>query len=133
MSEQNQLIHHSIGRRKCATARIFLMPGKGSITINNRPVEAYFPYVLDSKQLLKPLLLVDLDKEYDIVVKVQGGGRKGQLDAIGLGIARAICLIDKSKRAVLKQQGLLSRDARIKERRKYGLKKARKASQYSKR
>jgi small subunit ribosomal protein S9 len=133
MQNQNQIVHHSIGRRKCATARIFLIPGDGKITINNRKVEDYFPYAIDRKQLIIPLLLVDLEKEYDILVKVQGGGRKGQLDAIRLGIARAICLIDKNKRVVLKQQGFLSRDARIKERRKYGLKKARKASQYSKR
>lgn len=133
MEIKNKLFYHSIGRRKEAIARVFLIPGKGNIQINNRSLEKYFPYFLDQKELLKPLVFVGFQNDYDVFITVEGGGRKGQLDAIRLGISRAICLIEPLKRSCLKQQGWLTRDSRIKERRKYGLKKARKAPQYSKR
>lgn len=130
---QKKIISHNIGRRKSATARVFLEEGTGNIFINNKTIQEYFPYYLDQRQILIPLLLTKLLNDYNFTIKVMGGGRVGQIGAIQLGIARAICSMDSSKRGLLKQQGLLSRDARVKERRKYGLKKARKASQYSKR
>jgi small subunit ribosomal protein S9 len=133
MQLENKLVYHSIGRRKSAIARVFLTPGKGEIQINKKPLNFYFNYFFDQKEILKPLVLVNLEKEYDIFIIVNGGGRKGQVNAIKLAISRIICLIDSSKRLLLKQQSLLRRDSRIKERRKYGLKKARKAPQYSKR
>jgi len=129
----NILFYHSTGRRKNAIAQVFIKPGTGVITINNKLVNDYFTYSLDQKQIKMPILLTNSLQKFDCNIKVKGGGRMGQIGAIQLGIARAICSIDKSKRVLLKQYGLLSRDARIKERRKYGLKKARKGSQYSKR
>jgi small subunit ribosomal protein S9 len=133
MQLENKLVYHSIGRRKSAIARVFLTPGQGEIKINKKPLNLYFNYFFDQKEILKPLLLVNLEKEYDVFIIVNGGGRIGQVNAIKLAISRIICLIDSSKRLLLKQQSLLRRDSRIKERRKYGLKKARKAPQYSKR
>ena len=130
---QKKIISHNIGRRKSATARVFLEEGTGKIYINNKTIQDYFPYYLDQRQILIPLLLTKLLNDYNCTIKVFGGGRVGQIGAIKLAISRAICSMDSSKRGLLKQQGLLSRDARVKERRKYGLKKARKASQYSKR
>jgi small subunit ribosomal protein S9 len=133
MEIKNKLFYHSIGRRKEAIARVFLIPGKGIIQVNNKPLEKYFPYFLDQRELMKPLAFVGFQNDYDISITVEGGGRKGQLDAIRLAISRSICLIEPSKRSCLKQKGWLTRDSRVKERRKYGLKKARKAPQYSKR
>jgi len=130
---QKKIISHNIGRRKSATAQVFLEEGTGKIFINNKTIQDYFPYYLDQRQILIPLLLTKLLNDYNCNIKVMGGGRIGQIGAIKLAIARAICSMDNSKRTLLKQHGLLSRDARVKERRKYGLKKARKASQYSKR
>lgn len=133
MKLKNKLVYHSIGRRKSAIARVFLTPGNGEIKINNKFLSSYFTYFLDQKEILKPLLLVGFEKDYDIFIQVNGGGRKGQVNAIKLALARVICLIDSSNRSLLKQQSLLRRDSRVKEIRKYGLKKARKAPQYSKR
>lgn len=126
-------IHYSVGRRKSSIARISLSSGDGEIQINNKPISIYNTYYIDQNQILIPLVITGLLKSINCNIIVQGGGRSGQVGAIQLGIARAICLYNPSKRALLKREGLLSRDARIKERRKYGLKKARKASQYSKR
>jgi small subunit ribosomal protein S9 len=133
MQLENKLVYHSIGRRKSAIARVFLTPGQGEIKINKKPLNLFFNYFFDQKEILKPLVLVNLEKEYDVFIIVNGGGRIGQVNAIKLAISRIICLIDSSKRLLLKQQSLLRSDSRIKERRKYGLKKARKAPQYSKR
>jgi small subunit ribosomal protein S9 len=123
-----------LGRRKQATARVFLVPGEGTITINNKPGDKYLQYndtYLNT--VWSPLEVLKLEKQFDIIAIVNGGGLTGQADAIKLGIARRLCEIDKENRPILKPFGLLTRDSRIKERKKYGLRKARKAPQYSKR
>jgi len=123
-----------LGRRKQATARVFLLPGEGNITINNKPGEKYLQYndtYLNT--VWSPLEILKLDKQFDIKVIVNGGGLTGQAEAIQLGVARRLCEMDKENRLILKPFGFLSRDSRIKERKKYGLRKARKAPQYSKR
>ena len=123
-----------IGRRKQASARVFLKSGNGKLFINKIPGNEYLQYnnnYLNTVWL--PLEKLKLHKEFDIEVLVQGGGLTGQAEAIQLGIARLICKINDSHRLVLKPLGLLTRDSRIKERKKYGLRKARKAPQYSKR
>jgi small subunit ribosomal protein S9 len=123
-----------IGKRKCAVAKVFLREGSGAITVNEKPFETFFSGAgIEREMIKKPFLLVNLSTQYDIVVKIHGGGVNAQLEAIQLAISKAICLIDQNSRSILNKTGLLTRDARIKERRKYGLKKARKASQYSKR
>ena len=123
-----------LGRRKQATARVFLIPGEGNLTINKKPGEKYLQYN-DSYQNIvwAPLETLSLEKQYDIVAIVKGGGLTGQAEAIQLGVARRLCEIDKENRPILKPFGFLTRDSRIKERKKYGLRKARKAPQYSKR
>jgi small subunit ribosomal protein S9 len=122
------------GRRKTAIARVRLCPGEGKITINNRDGQEYLQsipaYLLAVKA---PLETLGLENEYDILVNAQGGGLTGQAEAIGLGVARALCQLDPENRQPLKAEGYLTRDPRAKERRKYGLRKARKAPQYSKR
>jgi small subunit ribosomal protein S9 len=123
-----------VGRRKQATARVFLIPGKGNITINKKSGEPYLQY--NETYLMAvwaPLETLRLEKQFDIVAFVNGGGLTGQADAIQLGVARRLSEIDSENRKVLKPFGFLTRDARIKERKKYGLRKARKAPQYSKR
>jgi small subunit ribosomal protein S9 len=130
----NDLIYSGIGKRKTSVAKIFLKEGPGTILINNKPFEESFLTLKEERELIKtPLILVNLNAMYDIDVKVKGGGMSSQLDAVKLAIAKAVCTINNDYRFVLNQQLLLRRDSRIKERRKYGLKKARKASQYSKR
>jgi small subunit ribosomal protein S9 len=123
-----------IGRRKQAVARVFLNSGQGNILINNILGEKYLQYNISYlNNILLPLKTLDLENQFDIVVLVNGGGLTGQADAIKLGIARLLCKIDNKYRPILKREGFLTRDARIKERKKYGLRKARKAPQYSKR
>lgn len=123
-----------VGRRKRATARVFLVPGEGNIVINKVPGEKYLQYnVTYLNTIWAPLKEVNLDKQFDIVVLVKGGGLTGQAEAIQLGVARLLCKMNPENRPVLKPFGFLTRDARIKERKKYGLRKARKAPQYSKR
>lgn len=123
-----------IGKRKTSVAKVFLKEGSGLININNKQFEDFFAGVGEERELLKnPFILVNLNNKYDLTVKVKGGGISSQLDAIRLAIAKAICMINTEYRQVLNQNLLLRRDSRIKERRKYGLKKARKASQFSKR
>jgi len=123
-----------VGRRKRATARVFLVPGEGNIVINKIPGEKYLQYnVTYLNTIWAPLKEVNLDKQFDIVVLVKGGGLTGQTEAIQLGVARLLCKMNPENRPVLKPFGFLTRDARIKERKKYGLRKARKAPQYSKR
>jgi small subunit ribosomal protein S9 len=122
------------GRRKKAIARVRLIPGgEGAITINQRALEEYFP--LDTMKLIvrQPVELTGTADKFDIIVNVKGGGVTGQAGAIRHGIARALCNADLAYRAALKKEGYLTRDPRAKERKKYGLKKARKASQFSKR
>jgi small subunit ribosomal protein S9 len=128
------LVYTGIGKRKTSVAKIFLTEGSGIITVNNKPFEESFLTLKEERELIKnPLILVNINNNYDIDIKVKGGGMNSQLDAVKLAIAKGICAINSEYRSILNQQLLLRRDSRIKERRKYGLKKARKAPQYSKR
>ena len=123
-----------IGKRKRAVARVFLVPGTVTITINKVSGEKYLQYNTNYLNAIKaPLEKLNLTNQFDIVAIVRGGGLTGQTDSIKLGVARLLCKMEHENRLVLKPFGFLSRDARIKERKKYGLRKARKASQYSKR
>lgn len=129
-----ETIYTGIGKRKTSVAKVFLKTGSGLINVNNKPFENFFLGMSEERELIKnPLILVNLNNIYDINIQVQGGGISSQLDAIRLAISKAICTINAQNRPILNQNMLLRRDSRIKERRKYGLKKARKASQYSKR
>ncbi len=123
----------TVGRRKRSSARVTLNNGKGSITVNGTDINEYLPYATLVMDVMQPLTLTETEKQFDITVNVRGGGFTGQAGAIRLGIARALLEVDGDYRATLKAAGLLTRDARVKERKKYGLKKARKASQFSKR
>jgi small subunit ribosomal protein S9 len=121
------------GRRKEAVARVRLRPGTGTITINSRELENYFPTATHRMILSEPLRLTSTAESYNVDCSIYGGGVSGQAGALRMGIARALVEIDPELRAQLKKAGLLTRDARKKESKKYGLKKARKAPQYSKR
>lgn len=122
------------GRRKEAVARVRLLPGNGRILINRRPVEEYFPVKSIQAVVMQPLRLTDTLDKYDVIANVRGGGVSGQAGAVRHGISRALLQLDEGGlRRTLKQAGLLTRDPRAKERRKYGLRKARKAPQFSKR
>ncbi len=123
----------STGRRKEAVARVRLRPGTGKVVINAKPMEQYFPILTHQQSALEPLRLTQTADVYDVDARLHGGGVSGQAGALRLGIARALVALDDETRPMLKKAGLLVRDAREKERRKYGLKKARKAPQYSKR
>ena len=123
-----------IGKRKQAVARVFLVPGSGNVIINKIPGEKYLQYNDNYLNIIRvPLEKLGLENQFDIIAIVKGGGLTGQAESIQLGIARLLCNIDKKNRLILKPYGYLTRDARIKERKKYGLRKARKAPQYSKR
>ena len=123
-----------LGKRKKATARVFLVPGEGNLIINKVSGEKYLQFnTTYLNTIWSPLQKLNLDKQFDIVALVNGGGLTGQTEAIQLGVARLICKMDPQNRQILKPFGFLTRDARIKERKKYGLRKARKAPQYSKR
>ena len=122
------------GRRKSAVARVRLVPGTGSWTINGKPLEEYFPNKVHQQLVNEPFVTLEAPGSYDVVARIHGGGISGQAGALRLGISRALNEIDvEANRPALKKAGFLTRDARIKERKKYGLKKARKAPQYSKR
>ncbi|HET8971226.1 MAG TPA: 30S ribosomal protein S9 [Candidatus Nanopelagicales bacterium] len=122
------------GRRKEAVARVRIVPGTGKWTINGRTLEEYFPNKVHQQLVNEPFVTVGLESAYDVIARIDGGGITGQAGALRLGIARSLNGIDEAAyRPSLKKAGFLSRDARIKERKKYGLKKARKAPQYSKR
>lgn len=121
------------GRRKQAVARVSLRPGGGAITVNGRPLTEYLPSELLRMIATEPLRVADVEEAYDIAVTMDGGGIAGQAGALRLGIARALIELDPEARPALKKAGFLTRDAREKESKKYGLKKARKAPQYSKR
>ena len=123
----------AIGRRKTATARVRLYSGTGEIVVNELPMAEYFGRDLDKMVLRQPLVLTGTDAAYNISVHVRGGGEGGQASAVRLGIARALCESDANLRPTLKAAGFLTRDARAKERKKAGLKRARKAPQYTKR
>lgn len=124
---------HKIGRRKTAVARIYLSEGKGNITINKKELKDYFPTATLQYKVNQPLMLTDNDGAFDIKVNVFGGGITGQAEAIRLAISRAMCEINAEHRLVLKPEGLLTRDPRMVERKKFGQKKARKKFQFSKR
>jgi small subunit ribosomal protein S9 len=123
----------TIGRRKTSTARVRLYPGTGEIVVNDLPGDTYFGRDLDRMLLRQPLTLTGTEATYNISIRVKGGGDGGQAGAVRLGIARALCELDASFRPALKAAGFLTRDARAKERKKPGLKRARKAPQYTKR
>jgi small subunit ribosomal protein S9 len=123
----------TVGRRKEAVARIKLALGQGSITINDKPIEEAYASPIQKSLIMAPLVAVERQAAFDISIKVAGGGQRAQLDAISLGIARALKEYDETLRPILKAQSLLTRDSRMKERKKYGLKRARKAPQFSKR
>ena len=121
------------GRRKEAVARVRIRPGTGVITVNKRPIESYFPSETHRMIVSEPLRLTTTAEVYDVDATMDGGGISGQAGALRLGIARALVALDEDQRAALKRAGFLTRDDRSKESKKYGLKKARKAPQYSKR
>jgi small subunit ribosomal protein S9 len=121
------------GRRKEAIARVRIAPGTGQWLINDRPLENFFPNKVHQQLISEPLVTLGAEGQFDIVARVSGGGVAGQAGALRLGIARALTVVDPENRPTLKRAGFLTRDARITERKKYGLKKARKAPQYSKR
>jgi len=124
----------AVGRRKQAIARVRIVPGSGTITVNGRTIEDYFPNKLHQQLINDPFTVLNLAGGYDVIARISGGGPSGQAGALRLGIARSLNGIDEeNNRATLKKAGFLSRDARVKERKKAGLKKARKAPQYSKR
>ena len=125
--------YYGTGRGKTSTARVFLRPGKGDITINRRPLEGAFPTEALRSQIKQPLLLTETSDKFDVLATIAGGGVSGQAGALKLGIARALIEYNAELRQRLKQAGFLTRDARIKERKKYGQKGARKRFQFSKR
>lgn len=132
MAAQNYF--YALGRRKSATARVRLMSGKGSVTVNDKPAAEYFA---DSQYLLsklnEPFKVLDQENKYDITVRVSGGGHDGQIEAIRLGISKALVILNGDLKSTLKRASLLSRDSREKERKKFGLKGARKQRQFTKR
>ena len=125
--------YEGLGRRKEAVARVRLYPGSGEYVVNDKPVETYFTRVADRVAVSLPLTAAKLEGKFAVSVKVEGGGVAGQAGAVKHGLARAILKLDETQRAILRKYGLLTRDARVKERKKPGLKRARKAKQYTKR
>ncbi|MAV00848.1 MAG: 30S ribosomal protein S9 [Flavobacteriaceae bacterium] len=124
---------HKIGRRKTAVARIYLKKGKGNITVNNKDYKNYFPTLTLQYKINQPFTLTNNEKTFDTSITVYGGGATGQVEAIRLGLSRALCEVDEKNREILKPEGLLTRDPRMVERKKFGQKKARKKFQFSKR
>ncbi len=135
MAEENGRYIEAVGRRKEATARVRIYPDatEGKIVVNDRPLEVYFPRERDRIHLTEPLKVVGLEGAFLITVQVKGGGISGQAGAVRLGIARALVEYNPEFRSVMRRNGFLTRDPRVKERKKYGLKRARKAPQYTKR
>lgn len=125
--------HYGTGRRKTSTARVYLRPGTGAITVNRRAFEQFFPTEALRTTIRQPLVLTEKVGQFDILATVHGGGVAGQAGALRLGIARALCVADAELRRALKSGGFLTRDARAKERKKYGMAGARKRFQFSKR
>ncbi len=133
-TDQGRAVYLGTGRRKSAIARVRLVPGSGQLVINGKPGDLYLQFNANYLSTAKaPLETLGLENEYDILVNAHGGGLTGQADAVRLGVARALCQLDPENRKPLKIEGYLTRDPRAKERKKYGLRKARKAPQYSKR
>ena len=125
--------YYSTGRRKTSTARVYLRPGNGTITINRREFAEFFPTEQLRTQIKQPLVITETTEKFDVLATVSGGGVAGQAGAVRLGIARALCVFDAEMRRPLKSNGFLTRDARAKERKKYGMAGARKRFQFSKR
>jgi len=123
----------TVGRRKEAVVRVRLVPGTGQYRLNGRTLEEYFPNKVHQQAINEPFVTLEKTGQYDVVARLQGGGISGQAGALRLAIARALVEAEADDRPALKKEGFLTRDARVKERKKYGLKKARKAPQYSKR
>ncbi|SNZ01091.1 30S ribosomal protein S9 [Flagellimonas pacifica] len=124
---------HKIGRRKTAVARVYVSEGKGNITINKKDLKEYFTTATLQYKVKQPFALTDTEDSYDVKVNVYGGGITGQAEAVRLALSRAMCEINEENRAALKPEGLLTRDPRMVERKKFGQKKARKKFQFSKR
>jgi len=123
----------TVGRRKTSVVRVRIYEGTGTMALNERPLEDYFPSMAQRLRILEPMRTAGVDGRYDISATLEGGGLNGQTDALRLGIARALIEVNPELRRVLKKAGMLSRDARAVERKKYGLRKARRAPQYTKR
>ena len=126
-------IYYSTGRRKTSSARVFLKPGTGEITINGKDPTVFLPYISKRKTALKPLYLTKQNESVDLYITVKGGGMTGQSEAISHGLARALIEYSPDYRSILKKEGLLTRDSRMVERKKAGLHKARKSTQFTKR
>ena len=124
--------YHGTGRRKCSVARVRLYPGKGETVVNDKPLEEVFPRPLHRYLIFRPLEVTELKDSFHAEIKVEGGGGSGWAGAISLGNARALVVADENTRSPLRRHDLLTRDSRVKERKKYGLKRARKAPQYTK-
>lgn len=141
MAKEKKNVYYGTGRRKASIAKVKLIPGKGKVTVNGKDVHEYLPYETLVMDLMQPLEFTKTNEIFDVEVEVKGGGFSGQTGAIRLGITRALLLFDAntdqsredSYRHILKNAGFVTRDARIKERKKYGLRKARRAPQFSKR
>lgn len=129
----NKLVYLGTGRRKSSVARVRLVPGEGKFNINGKNLNEYFSKEVCREKIKKPLILTQTEFQFDVMVNVNGGGISGQSGAIAHGISRALLQANDEYKPILKKAGLLTRDPRMKERKKYGLKKARKAPQYSKR
>ncbi|MCL9806473.1 30S ribosomal protein S9 [Flavobacterium amniphilum] len=124
---------HKIGRRKCAVARVYVSEGTGNITVNKKAFNAYFPTATLQYKVMQPLAMTENASNFDVKINVYGGGTTGQAEAVRMAIARAMCEVGEGNRAILKPEGLLTRDPRMVERKKFGQKKARKRFQFSKR
>ncbi len=125
--------YQALGRRKTSVARVYLRPGSGKVVINRKPIETYVPIAWKRSDMLKPLTVTETTEQFDIVVTARGGGVTGQVEAIQLGLARALVKFNEELRKPLRDAGLLTRDPRMVERKKYGQPKARKRFQFSKR
>ena len=125
--------YYGTGRRKSSVARVRLIPGSGTITVNKKPLEDYFGLEIVKREVKRPFEVAGVEGKFDVIATVNGGGFTGQAGALRHGISRALCVADAELRPALKAAGFLTRDPRMKERKKYGLKKARRASQFSKR
>ena len=126
-------VFHTIGRRKTSVARIYMSKGKGNVTVNGKDYKEYFPTTTQQYKIMQPFQLTNNTGKYDLSVNVYGGGTTGQVEAIRLAISRALCEISEDNKSALKSKGLLTRDPRMVERKKFGQKKARKKFQFSKR
>ncbi len=133
VTDANGRLIQTVGRRKEAIVRVRLVPGSGQFTLNGRTIEQYFPNKVHQQLIREPFVILDQAEKYDVIALLHGGGVSGQAGALRLAIARALIAVDVDDRPALKKAGFLTRDPRVTERKKYGLKKARKAPQYSKR